>query len=211
MIMKKKVFICHRPYHILRSCDIVRRDNDKDVINVLIDFDVKIAGKEEYQRFDSNKIFYSLFDEVINIGRNQPPSITKIHSFRNYCKVKRKEYLPIVKMHSDADVLYFYCDNEVEIQLLLGMFVDKAKKVQKRILVDEGLASYVTWRRHASLKTQLFIRVLCKTIGIRNFNWKWAYGKSTFYNQSLANSLSMLVLLRQLKNYHLFQMKLVLY
>jgi len=187
--MKKNVYICHRPYHILRCCDMISKRNH-DEINVLIVFDVKVIGKNEYQRFETNKIFYTSFDEVVEMERVKGPSLHDILDFIRCCRERQKRYIPIVKRHSDLNSLYFFCDNELEIQLLVGLFIKQAKSPLESTLIDEGLVTYDTDTYNASKWAVLYSKLITYLLGIKNFNTAWAYGASFYYNKSMANEPS---------------------
>lgn len=187
--MKKNIFICHRPYHILRCCDIISK-GIPDEINVLIVFDVKVAGKNEFQRFETNKIFYSSFDEVIELDRVKEPSLRDVFGFIRCCINRKNKYIPIVKKHSDLDSLYFFCDNELEIQLLVGLFIKNAKPSLRSILIDEGMVTYSRNTYTASKWVVLYSKLVTFLLGIKRFNTAWAYGASSYYNKSLANEPS---------------------
>ena len=186
--MKKNIFICHRPYHILRSCDFIHRERNPEAFNVLITFDVKLAGKDIYQRFSNNNIFYSSFDEVINISSMAVPSIKNIRLFYSYCKNRRKEYRTYIQNHFNADSLYFFSDDEIDIQLLVGLFLENKKKSLKSVLVDEGMVTYSKRTHNSSWKYRLYSKIVTRTIGLKYFNYIGAYGSSNFYNHSIANN-----------------------
>lgn len=185
--MKKNIFICHRPYHILRSCDFIYRNTDTNTLNVLISFDVKLSGQDVYQRFSKNDIFNSLFDEVIHISRAKVPPVRSFLSFYKFCKNKRREYFSYIRKHLNPDELYFFCDDEVEIQLLIGLFLENKKDSLKSILVDEGMVTYSHRTHNSSWKHVLYIKLITKIIGLKYYNSKGAYGSSNFYNYSYAN------------------------
>lgn len=187
--MKKNVFICHRPYHILRCCDMISREKN-DAVNVLIVFDVKKAGINEFQRFETNKIFYSSFDEVIEIERIKISSLRNIFGFLRCCKDRMKRFMPIVNKHSDLDSLFFFCDNELEIQLLVGLYIKNAKPSLESILIDEGMVTYSRNTYTATKWVIWYSKLLTCLLGIKKFNTAWAYGASSYYNKSLANEPS---------------------
>lgn len=185
--MKKNIFICHRPYHILRSCDIINRNYQTGYYNVLITFDVKMAGGLSYQRIKTNEIFYPVFNEVVEYGRGDIPSIKSPTSFFRYCKHKNKEFHDTVIKHSDADTLFFFSDVEVDVELLVGLFINNKQKDILSVLVDEGTATYSTVTHHATRKFKLYSRMVLWLMGLRFFNWEWKYGGSSLYNYSMAN------------------------
>lgn len=185
--MQKNIFICHRPYHILRCCDIINRKYQSDCYNVLITFDVKIAGRQSYQRIKTNEIFFPAFNEVIEYGIGQIPSIKRPIYFNRYCKQRKKEFQTCVSKHSDTDSLFFFSDVEVDVELLVGLFINNKQKDILSVLVDEGTATYSTFTHHATRKFKLYSRVVSRLMGLRFFNWEWKYGGSYLYNYSIAN------------------------
>ena len=184
--MKKNIFICHRPYHILRCCDMISRYHF-DEYNVLITFDVKKAGVAKFQRFDSNKIFYSDFNEVVEMERIKVPSLKYFYTLVKCCKERRKRFAHVVEKYSDADSIFFFCDNELEIQLLVGLFLEESKKDLYSCLIDEGLVTYSDYTYNASLFVKLYSKFLKLFLGLKYFNISWAYGNSDYYNHSFAN------------------------
>ena len=187
--MVKNVFVCHRPYHILRSCDIITKLEFNSSYNVLITYDVVQENGVKFQDFKSNNLFYSFFDEVIKVSRvNLPNHRNTLKTIKTY-KSLRLEYGDLVSKHYDADSLYFYSDAETEIEIMVGLFWEHKKRYFRSILVDEGLATYSkSDHSHASLKGRLYLKSLTALAGVRYFNYSSLYGKSRMYNYSLANN-----------------------
>lgn len=186
--MKKNIFICHRPYHILRSCDIISWHKLNDDQNILIVFDVKVAQKKEYQRFNTNKIFYSSFSNVIEMERVNEPSLHNLIAFIKCCLERMRRFKSIAKSYDDIDGLYFFCDNELEIQLLISMFLKENRHPIKRVLVDEGMVTYSKYTYNTSWLVKFYTKIVTTILGLRLFNYTWAYGASLYYNFSLANN-----------------------
>ena len=183
----KSIFICHRPYHILRSCDIIKKNCNKDCENILFTYDVKLEKKQEYQRFETHRVFYSYFDEVVELTRQAIPSIKDLLNYFVFCKSLRKQYRKYVTKYHDVDVIYFYADDELEIELLVGLFLEYNPKI-KSILIDEGLVTYSAVDHKHFLKVRLWLRIFKFFAGIKYFNIEQNYGYSNLYNLSLANN-----------------------
>ena len=119
--MKKNVFICHRPYHILRSCDLIDEMNDAFSENILVAFNVIAEESHKNQKFETNKIFYTTFNEVVEVERERPPSTRSIINYIEYAIKKKKQYKNIVKKHLDTDNVFFFCDDELEIEIIVSI------------------------------------------------------------------------------------------
>ncbi len=187
--MNKNIFICHRPYHILRCCDIINNDNSQNVENILFVFDVKLADKNIFQRFETHTIFYPFFDKVEELPREIPPRLRHFKDFIRFCKKTRKEYIPFVDKYNGPDKIYFFADNELEIQIMVGLFLEKSSSSMKSILVDEGLVTYSD-NDHKKTKSwirKIWLNVLFRLSGMHYFNSELIYGSSNLYNLSLAN------------------------
>lgn len=189
--MSKNIFICHRPYHILRSCDIIKKMGEGKTENVLFSFDVVLEHHPDYQRFITNKIFYPFFNKVIEIGREMDPSPRSVWQYVKYCKRKKKEYVGIANNDFDSDAIYFFCDDELDIEIMLSLFVEYGKSSLKRILIDEGMVTYADTTSRLSWKGKFFGWTISKILGLKNFNWSRAYGGSKLYNYSLASNPEM--------------------
>lgn len=184
--MNKNIHICHRPYQILRSCDLIHRNKKNDDYNILISYDVKLMNENKYQRFETNEIFYDMFDEVIFLQRSIVPSTRDFINYINYFKTLQEYYKPYIDKLKDVENLYFYSDLEQDIVYFVDMFKKAVKQSSNIILVDEGLATYervktVTW------KGILYMYLFSRVVGFRNYNYRRIYGFSGLYNKSLAN------------------------
>jgi len=185
--MSKNVFICHRPYHILRSCDIVSQNNGTETQNILVAFDVVLENNRNYQRFDTNKLFYPCFNEVVEVKREKEPSTRSFFKYIRYGKEKRNYYLDLVNSYFDADNIYFYCDDELEIEIMVSLFKKYGSPSMKRILIDEGLVTYADTSKRLTKKGKLYAWLLYGLMGIKGLNYGRAYGGSSLYNHCLAN------------------------
>lgn len=184
--MKKNVFLCHRPYHILRSCSLIQHFKESDSINILVLFDVPMSDDcVANQRFETNSIYYDFFKEVLYIERKQAPSYKYVGKLFEYCRERRSYFCQRIQKHLDADSLYFFCDDELEMQLMIGMIVERSKTLSKRVLVDEGAVSYdpIT----IPPKVVVYWYLMARLFGLKGFNYKWKYGSSKYYNLSIAN------------------------
>lgn len=182
----KNIFICHRPYHILRCCDMINREYKERCENILITFEVKQAKSTNFQKFETHQIFYSYFDDVVELPRGIEPSVRSIRNYHKYCKTRKAEYKELVEKNKDAEALYFFADNELEIEILVGM-LRTANPSMKSILVDEGLVTYSEADHHHSWKRKLWLGSYKLLSGLKYFNIEKTYGYSNLYNLSLAN------------------------
>lgn len=184
----RNLFICHRPYHILRCCDIISRDFKEGCDNILFTYDVKLEKKASFQRFDTNDIYSSYFDEIINMPRYDLPSVRDFFQLYRFCKDRRKEYLPYVEKYNEVDNIYFFADNELEVELLVGAFKERVNPAPLCILVDEGLVTYSALDHSPSWKRRVWLRIFTIIARLKYFNLEQTYGFSNIYNMSLANA-----------------------
>lgn len=184
----RNIFVCHRPYHILRSCDIISRDFKEGRENILFTYDVKIEKKASFQRFDTNDIYASFFDEIINLPRYDLPPVRSFLQLYRFCKDRRKEYLPYVEKYNEVDNIYFFADNELEVELLVGAFKERVNPASLCILVDEGLVTYSALDHSPSWKRRVWLRIFTIIARLKYFNLEQTYGFSNIYNMSLANA-----------------------
>ena len=167
----KRLFICHRPYHVLLSC-LIQKDvynNDKSdfiILNV-----PELGGSERiYSNFYEDVFNYKLFGEKIFFydKKNEKRIITPIQ-FRLYYQ----SILEWVKTNikDDYKEVYFYSDKEVFNQVVIN-YLKENKRVGNVYLVDEGNAKSQKYIHFMHLKpnyiSEAFIR-LAKKIYISVF------------------------------------------
>ena len=180
----KNLFICHRPYHILRSADIIHKLYfNEDGLNVLINYNVINVNTNNYQSQQSISVLDKYFTKRINIARNDDISIWNIFKFRQYYKKKVDSYKAIVNQYSDFDNIYFFSDLEKPIEILVGMLKEKKKNGANIIIVDEGYAAYYNARP--------FWKTIVKAIIVYCGNFKYLnhsanYGQSNLYTAAMA-------------------------
>ena len=181
--MNKSVYICHRPYQILRCCDLISKKSEKGY-NILITFDIKVLGKNVFRTIETNEIFYDQFDEVICLPREVIPSLRNLYSFIRHIFNLKKQYNAVISRLTDVTELFFFSDLEKDIEILVELFI-RNNKLSTFCLVDEGLAAYerisiTSWKNFLCLK---FVSIVC---GLYRFNCTRQYGASRLYNKSLA-------------------------
>ena len=178
------VYICHRPYHILRSCDFVVKQKNQNR-NILISFNVKTVGKgfQNHFRFPQLESFY---DEVYYLNRDYEMNIGKWYSrsFYKYVRTRQKESALLINKIGPIDNVYFFSDTEYPIEILVGAVKRKTKAAV--FLVDEGLVTYEVPQSHSVLeriKTWLsnkYLRLIQSDICTSG------YGKSRLYDKAFA-------------------------
>lgn len=180
----KNLFICHRPYHILRSADIINKlYSNEGIQNILICYNVININTNNYNSQQSISVLDKCFTKRINLTRNDDISIWNILKFRQYYKKKVDSYKEIVSQYSDFDNIYFFSDMEKPIEILVGMLKEKKKNGANIIIVDEGYAAYYNARP--------FWKTIVKSIVVWGGHFKYLnhsanYGHSNLYTAALA-------------------------
>lgn len=175
------VFICHRPYHILRSCDMICSQL-KGSNNILISFNMKKLGRKDYQNHFRSSELEKYFDRVILLERKDCFEKFYTKKFRNYHQNLVDEYTHLIDSIENVDSVYFFSDTEYLIEVLCKLFKDVCRASLK--LVDEGTASYYTkdWKKN---RFKIYLsEVLSRILGYQlNFR---GYGQSKIYDESFA-------------------------
>lgn len=180
----KNLFICHRPYHILRSADIINKLYlDEGVQNFLISYNVINVNTNNYHSQQSISVLDRYFTKRIDLARNDDISIWNIFKFRQYYKKKIDSYKTIVDQYSDFDNIYFFSDMEKPIEILVGMLKEKKKYGANITIVDEGYAAYY--------KARPYWKTIVKSIIVKCGNFKYLnhsanYGQSNLYTAAMA-------------------------
>ena len=171
----------------MRCCDIIRSNYAEGCVNILFTYDVKIEKQSEFQRFDSNSVYSSYFDKIVNMARYSLPSVKNFAKLYKFCKERRRDYDIYANTCKDADTIYFFADNELEIVLLVGLIKEKANPSLLCILVDEGLVTYSKTDHKQSWKIMIWMKLFTVVTNLKYFNLYFSYGSSNLYNLSLAN------------------------
>lgn len=179
------VFVCHRPYHVLRSADLVyNRYNNTNDTNILFKFNVIDVKSKEYRFFQSYPGIEELFDEVILVDRSDDKSIWAPWRYIKYQKSKIEQFRQITQKYSSYDNLFFFSDLEKPIELLVGVFKSRRKETATNYLIDEGVATYVR-TRNSYLKLPKLLLVM--SLRLKYINRSVFYGDSFLYDKALAS------------------------
>lgn len=180
----KNIFICHRPYHILRSGSIIYKSfSGNNNHNILITYNLINHNTNQFQTAESSPVLEKAFTEIIRISRSDDVSIWNYNAFKEYYKNKVEECRSLVEKLCDFDNLYFFSDLEKPIEILVGMLKEKKKGTAEIILVDEGIAAYY----HARPYWQTVLKqIVVKTGGYKYINHTANYGRSHLYTSALA-------------------------
>lgn len=180
----KNIFICHRPYHILRSANIVfTHYNQPDIQNILVTYNLININTKQFQEGQTYPVLERYFTKVMRESRSDDVSIWKFKKFRRYYNDKKKAYKPLVEELSGYDNLYFFSDLEKPIEILVGMLKEK-NPLSNVIIVDEGFAAYYTARP----KWQDIVKsIVVKAGGFKYINHTANYGQSRLYSHALAS------------------------
>lgn len=178
---KTNVYICHRPYHVLRSCDMVEKLSDGSQ-NILIHFNMKKLGKNEYQDHFRFPTMEKYFDKVILMNRADCFEKSYSLKFRTFYKRKSAQYKLLIESFGKVDSVYFFSDYERPVEILVSQF--KKMTPAKIILVDEGTATYFlsNWKKN---RFKVYANEwISRLFGVK-INSK-GYGLSNLYDESYA-------------------------
>ena len=179
----KNIFICHRPYHMLRSANMIYENYLSDE-NILISYNLIQIESQKYLDYISFPSIENYFSQTIVVDRNDDVRIWSLFRFLKFYRKKIKDYTPIVDSCMDFDNLFFFSDMERPIEILVGLFKDKGSNKSQLILVDEGTAAYF----HLNKRKQSFIKALIvKLFNLKYLNPYVQYGASKLYTKALAS------------------------
>ena len=136
------LFICHRPFHILRSSHMVR-SLFKNQCNVLINFNVKKLGRKEYQEHFRSNALEKYFDKVILVNRNDFFGKWYSWGFRKFYKKSLADFSGIVNSIPNVKSVFIFSDCEVPVEILCNVLKEKMNSRIK--IVDEGAAAYALY------------------------------------------------------------------
>ena len=179
----KNIFICHRPYHILRSANLIYQNYINDE-NILISFNLIQIESGKYLEHMSFPSVDNYFSKTIFINRNDDVRIWNLFKFLKYYKNKIKDYLPIVDAHKNFTNLFFFSDMERPIEILVGLFKEQGQKGAQIILVDEGLATYFNLNERGK---DIIKSSVVKLFRLKYLNPKVQYGSSNLYTKAMAS------------------------
>jgi len=180
----KNLFICHRPYHILRSADVIFKNYlQGDNQNVLIDFNVINVNTNNYQDNQPTSVLDKYFSKAIHLSRSDEVSIWDLKRFRHYYNEKISYYKSYVEELSDFDNLFFFSDLEKPVEILVGLLKEKKSRGAEITIIDEGCAAYYRARPYwkSILKS---VVVFCGRF--KYLNHSANYGQSLLYTSAMA-------------------------
>jgi len=187
----KLLFICHRPYHVLRSAQIIKvlRDHSLNFNTLLFNFNVYTYNEDineqqdiKYSEYGYLFEYRNYFDEVLDFDRADEVRIWNLFKFRKYYKKKVVEYTKILGREEDIQYTFFFSDKEKPIEILVCL----ARNIYNSqiILIDEGIASYLD----TTNIIQKILKYLVVTIGgFKYISRSNDYGKSNIYDYSLSS------------------------
>lgn len=179
----KNIFICHRPYHILRSADLIYKEHKSDQ-NILIVFDVISYRTSNYTFPDILDKLSPYFNEVVKISRKgEVRRVYYLYKFYQYYHKTVEEFSGIVRRFEDFDSLFFFSDQERPVEILVSLFNMGNNRKKRITLVDEGLASYY---KTGSLIKDIVFGSIIKIFRYRLLNKLSSYGTFDRYTHSLA-------------------------
>ncbi len=180
----KNLFICHRPYHILRSADIVtKKYTDASNQNILITYNLININTNKFEEGQIFPVLESYFCQVIRMSRSDDVSIWKFKEFNNYYHKKVEEYKTLTSGCSDFDHVYFFSDLEKPIEILVGLLKERKKDSADITIVDEGFATYYKAR---PLWKDIVKYIVVKMGHYKYINHTANYGRSHLYTSALA-------------------------
>ena len=178
------IFICHRPYHILRSADIIYKYyQDDDCENVLISYNLININIQHFKQGKRYPALEKRFSRVIMKERDDV-SIWKLRAFNHYYYTKIKENHSMVEEFSQFDNLYFFSDLEKPIEILVGMLKESKKESANVYIVDEGIASYY---RQRPVWEDLVKGCITSLFRYKYINHTANYGLSHLYTKAMAS------------------------
>lgn len=182
----KFTFVVHRPYHLVRSIDLVmklREEYGSDMSATIIIFDLVYDLSQKYAKtreYHSDFKLEEVFDHVVTLTRKNEESIFKIFKFIGYYKQKVKDYSQIVASHP-ADRVFIFSDKEKPVEILSSIYKTQKARI---LMVDEGHASYA---RKGSRMKYIIKRILIFFFGFRKISKTVYYGESKIVEKALVN------------------------
>lgn len=177
------IFVCHRPYHVLRSVDFLSRFLQKGE-NVLFLYNIYDLSDNTYKDMNVGFEYEVFFSKVVILDRSDDVPLRKPFLFLKYYKKKIREYKALAQDFGDFDNLYFFSDYEKPVEILVGTFKKNNTSCHNITLIDEGTAAYYI---HSSLKDRLIKPIIVKCFNLRYLNHTSDYGRSFLYNKSFAS------------------------
>jgi len=164
------------------------RDNFSDLKITLINFNVysysggKIGSENvKYESYDRVFNYKNYFDKIIEIDRTSEVSIRELKRFRSYYKEQVNNFTHILQNEGIIEYLFFFSDKEKPVEILISL----AKEMfnSKRILIDEGIVSYI---RLSSFREEIFKKFIIFIGGFKYLSRSTHYGRSGMYDYSFS-------------------------
>lgn len=181
----KNIFICHRPYHVLRSADIIFNNYMGCEYNNILMLYNHNSNTTSNKYFDTYIIpgIEVYYNKIIKLQKDDEIWIGNIFRFVLYYKKKVKEYRKLVKDCGAVNNIYFYSDLEKPIGILVSTFRAMNPPTSDVILVDEGIASY--YLTSSKLKNAIKY-CLVSMFRLKYISSSACYGQSDMYTKSMA-------------------------
>ena len=179
-------FVVHRPYHLIRSIDLLiklKKEYGDNIESTVTVFDLVYDLKEQYSKtreFHSDFDLKGIFDHVIILSRKDEVSIFSILKFIRYYKKTVDRYSEIVKPYP-ADYVFIFSDKEKPVEIIASLYKLKGAKI---LMIDEGHASYA---RKLDRKKYLLKKVIISIFGLNMISNTVYYGESQIIDRVLVN------------------------
>ncbi|MCL5267423.1 MAG: alpha-2,8-polysialyltransferase family protein [Bacteroidetes bacterium] len=184
------LFICHRPYHVLRSAQFVDqiKSRFKGVRTTLVTFDVydfsggKLGSStQKYNSFGHLFNYPVLFDQVIELERANEKRIWDLDHFLRYYRLEVKRFNALLDEIAPADNVFFFSDKEKPVEILVSL--SKERWGSTVFLVDEGIVSYSSPGKPL---VRLVKYIIVKLFGLKHISPSFLYGRSGLYDYSVS-------------------------
>lgn len=186
----KLLFICHRPYHVVRSAQFANsiRSTIGNVSSTIVAFDVyDFSGgrlgtdSQLYNSFGYLFNYSAFFDDAIEMERGGEKRIWNIWAFLRYYKRQARISEQTLDKIGPVDSVFFFSDKEKPVELLVSLA--RERYGSKTYLIDEGVVSYAASSKWAM---RLLKFVVVKLFHLRHISSSYSYGRSRMYDYSLS-------------------------
>lgn len=185
------LFICHRPYHVVRSSQILQLIEQKyeNVRAYIITCNVyNYAGGgvgSDSQIFNSYAHLFNygaLYQKHIEFDRSGEPRIWNIFAYVEYHRKTIEKIRKLLLNLDPIDNVFFFSDKEKPIEMMVSL----AKEIYESVnfLVDEGL---VTYDSRKFVIRNLLKRAIIWVFRLRNISRSFNYGQSNLFDYSLSS------------------------
>lgn len=186
----KILFVCHRPYHVIRSSQLLElvEHKYKNVQASIITYNVynyaggPVGSKSQiFKSFDHLFNYKAQYHKHIEFDRTGEPRIWNILDYLQYHNKTIKKIKTILLDIGPIDNIFFFSDKEKPVEMTVSL----AKELFNSVifLVDEGLVTYDT--RNFFL-LNILKKIIVWTFNIRNISHSFNYGRSNLFDYSLS-------------------------